>query len=77
MNMSYCRFHNTLADLKDCEEALYNSEELTEDETKSAKRLLKICENISNDFTEEDINDMEEKCEDCKEPYRNDKCKCL
>jgi hypothetical protein len=42
-NMSYCRFQNTLSDLRDCEEALdetNNLEDLGEDEERAAKAVL-------------------------------------
>ena len=46
-NMSYCRFHNTLEDFKDCSEALleqaYNPEDtepLSKEELKNALQLI-------------------------------------
>ena len=50
MNMSYCRFQNTLIDLHDCLRALeeidFNISELSEDEAKAACRLIEICKVI-------------------------------
>lgn len=43
-NMSYCRFHNTLGDFRECQEALDalangESRPLSEDELRAAKQL--------------------------------------
>ena len=50
MNMSYCRFQNTVLDLADCLRALeeidFNISELSEDEAKAACRLIEICKVI-------------------------------
>lgn len=51
-NMSYCRFQNTLTDLCDCYEALgeINSlDDLSDEEKRAAKCLIKICVDISHD----------------------------
>ena len=44
MNMSYCRFQNTVIDLADCLRALeeidFNISELSKDEAKAACRLI-------------------------------------
>jgi len=47
--MSYCRFENTYADLKDCYEALSEKpiDDLSESERKYAKLLIKIACNIA------------------------------
>jgi hypothetical protein len=49
-NMSYCRFHNTLQDLRDCYEAW--DEETSPEEEKEKARLLKLCEKIVADYGE-------------------------
>lgn len=53
-NMSYCRFQNTLADLRDCARALSEmgdyEKELSEAEGKAAKRLLKLCRDLADDY---------------------------
>jgi hypothetical protein len=49
-NMSYCRFQNTLGDLRDCEDALYNEEELSEEEETAKKDLIALCMNIAETF---------------------------
>ena len=39
MNMSYCRFHNTVIDVRDCLDALcYDEEKLSEEEMPSVSR---------------------------------------
>ena len=43
-NLSYCRFYNTVIDLRDCEEHL--ADELSEQEEKSRKELIEICRRI-------------------------------
>lgn len=53
-NMSYCRFQNTLSDLADCEGALndgcLDDDDLSEDELRAAKRLIRLCKSIADDF---------------------------
>lgn len=53
-NMSYCRFQNTLQDLRDCAEALDeigdNLAELSKDEAKAAAALIAICQEIGGRF---------------------------
>lgn len=48
-NMSYCRFRNTLTDLIDCRDALFSDglNDLGADELRAAQRLIKICQDIS------------------------------
>ena len=43
-NMSYCRFENTLGDLRDCRDHWEDAE--SEDEIKARKRLLLVCQEI-------------------------------
>lgn len=55
-NMSYCRFQNTLQDLRDCQEAMCETnadewlESLSSEERKAAIRLIKLCSEITHDF---------------------------
>ncbi len=44
-NMSYCRFHNTLQDLRDCSEHL--AEPLSESEEEARVQLIKLCKWIA------------------------------
>lgn len=57
MNMSYCRFRNTLEDLKDCLEALNSGEIELVEELRAARGLLEICQEIC-EFDEDDLDEM-------------------
>lgn len=58
-NMSYCRFQNTVPDLADCLENLYD--ELPSDEAHARKRLIKMAYEMVEDFlTDGGLLDMEE-----------------
>lgn len=62
-NMSYCRFHNTLSDLNDCESALntfINDDENTiesKEERSKAKKLIELCQYIADNYSAEDIDE--------------------
>jgi len=47
-NMSYCRFENTLSDLKDCANHI-EDDDLSETEQEARTRLLKLCKEILTD----------------------------
>jgi hypothetical protein len=47
-NMGYCRFENTVPDLRDCYEHLTDTD-LSETEERARKRLIKICRDIIED----------------------------
>lgn len=52
-NMSYCRFENTLGDLRDCYDALGempNMDDLSESEQRAMKQLISLCGDIFGDF---------------------------
>ena len=49
-NMSYCRFQNTLSDLRDCEEALDEDAKLSESEEHAKQELLRLCERLVQDY---------------------------
>ena len=53
--MSYCRFENTLSDLKDCYNALVEEgiEGLSESEKKCALQLIKECRDLADEFEDE------------------------
>ena len=57
INMSYCRFENTLAALKECRDALSETSdpmaELSPDEEKAAKRLLALCAELAGDYCDD------------------------
>jgi len=74
--MSYCRFNNTLNDLKDCEEALYENESLSKEERAKAVRLILTCQDIAKQFegqNEEEILDSFKKEEDDEEEEEREK----
>ena len=53
-NMSYCRFQNTLGDLRDCHGALadYESQDglLSEDERYAKQALIELCKTIVEEY---------------------------
>jgi hypothetical protein len=56
-NMSYCRFHNTRKDLKDCITALENRNIANDEERTAALVLLtEICEYLLDDGVIEDYD---------------------
>ena len=48
-NMSYCRFTNTLEDLRDCYDNIDDIEDLSEEEARARERLIKLCKDIADD----------------------------
>jgi len=48
MNMSYCRFHNTLQDLKDCYYNIEDVENMSDEEKRARKKLIEICMDIAD-----------------------------
>ena len=50
-NMSYCRFQNTLRDLRDCAEFFDDVE--SEEEKKARERLIKLCRKMVADYWED------------------------
>lgn len=55
-NMSYCRFQNTLPDLRDCYDALHEDkgwEGLSYEEMRSCESLIGLCVDIAADFGDE------------------------
>ena len=54
-NMSYCRFQNTLTDLRDCYDHI-DDPELSSEEDEARQNLTKLCSKISIEF-DEDIDD--------------------
>ena len=57
--MSYCRFENTLRDLRDCSENMQGGE-LSESETKARVALIALCVDIALDFGGEIGRDLVE-----------------
>ena len=44
-NMGYCRFHNTVGDLRDCF-AHMTDENLSDDEDRARDKLVELCRDI-------------------------------
>jgi hypothetical protein len=66
-NMSYCRFENTLSDLKDCIEPLYQGclvneneygEYLSQYEFDSAIKLIELCREITEMYQHADFDEV-------------------
>jgi len=55
-NMSYCRFYNTLQDLRDCDGHLFN--ELGEDEARAREKLIALCHDIAKQVPLDEIEDL-------------------
>lgn len=54
-NMSYCRFTNTLSDLRDCYEHMDGlGEKLSEEEARARKRLIDLCAEIADDYRDDE-----------------------
>jgi hypothetical protein len=53
MNMSYCRFENTLQDLRDCYDHTEDTD-LSEGEKEARDKLLKLCRTLADEYPDED-----------------------
>ncbi len=54
MNMSYCRYRNTLIDLGDCQEAINTDEnDLSPEEKQARRQLILMCHEIAQDTQDE------------------------
>jgi len=62
-NMSYCRFQNTLTDLRDCQDSI-GDDGLSLDENEARKELIRVCREIAEDITSDDL-DRTFRDEDC------------
>jgi len=51
-NMGYCRFRNTLADLRDCRDNMYEPN-LSAEEEEARIKLIKVCKDIAEEFEDE------------------------
>jgi hypothetical protein len=56
-NMSYCRFRNTITDLRDCYENM-DEEIRDKDEAKARLRLIKLCKEIVANYGYEIEDDV-------------------
>ena len=61
-NMGYCRFQNTLSDLRDCD--AHMDDTVSSDEDRARQRLIKLCRNIANNYDDEYTNTEDEDEED-------------
>ena len=52
-NMSYCRYENTVGDLRDCADNMDEDDDLSEYEQKARIQLIKLCIRIADDYREE------------------------
>jgi len=67
-NMSYCRFQNTVADVRDCWDNIHDS--LSGAEFDARNKLIELCKRIA----EFDTDDFSEQCPDCRASLAN--CDC-
>jgi hypothetical protein len=59
-NMSYCRFHNTLLDLRDCADAMENPrDKASTDEAIARRRLIELCVDIAARFEDAEEADLD------------------
>lgn len=52
LNMDYCRFTNTLGDLRDC--YAHIDDDIDGEEAKARDRLIKLCKQIATDYADEE-----------------------
>jgi hypothetical protein len=50
MNMSYCRWENTLADLEDCYDNIEDDHDLSEEEAKARQKTIALCVRIAENY---------------------------
>lgn len=50
INMSYCRFENTLAALRDCYDSM--DEDVSESEATARQKLIELCAEIAAEYGE-------------------------
>ena len=60
-NMSYCRFENTLSDLRDCYENMEDS--LSNTEQQARQSIIKLCMKISEEYGFDHNYDLEAKAD--------------
>ena len=62
MNMSYCRFQNTLGDLRDCQENIL-ADGLSKEERRARRELVEICREIAL-VSDEELKRLDKEEED-------------
>ena len=56
-NMAYCRWNNTSIDVEDCFEAFYNGDEMSAEEIRCAKKMVRgMCEFLLDNGVIEDYD---------------------
>lgn len=58
-NMSYCRFENTLNDLRDCYNHMGNPDELSGSEKWVMLDMINLCKRISEQYDHMDDDDID------------------
>lgn len=53
INMAHCRFENTLAALRECDDTMHGTDDMSTDEVYARERLLTLCHRIANEFASE------------------------
>ena len=77
MNMSYCRFENTVSDLRDCYNNM-DSNNLSKSEFYARRHLIKLCMSIACEYVDLLGEDFEEEFDEDdfktfnEAPYGND-----
>ena len=77
MNMSYCRFENTVSDLRDCYNNM-DSNDLSKSEFYARRHLIELCMSIACEYVDLLGEDFEEEYDEDdfrtfnEAPYGND-----
>jgi len=58
--MSYCRFENTLNDLRDCYNHMGNPDELSGSEKECMLDMIDLCKRIADQYEDVDSDDEDE-----------------
>ena len=53
-NMSYCRFENTLSDLRDCYDNMRDPDDLSKEEKRARKDMIDLCKDIVAEYGREE-----------------------
>ena len=59
-NMNYCMFQNTYSDLRDVwddEDKFWTPEDLSSDERKARRNLIRLCNQVASEFPIDDEED--------------------
>lgn len=66
-NMSYCRFENTLRDLRDCYGAMRDGLELSKSEQESFIAMVELCREVTDMYggcNDDDLRDLSKEDDD-------------